>query len=119
MSFQKATYDHDRMINGQNYDNQTIFDMLSNNGIERGVVSNKFGVVKMTSRTGYRSFWPSNVMYDSMESFSRYKFNTTFHHLFVPYENGSSQPSRFRVKQYLNGSTNEKPINSLYDFDKP
>jgi hypothetical protein len=108
MSFQKATYDEDRIINGQNYDNQSFYDMLSNKGIERFTLSNDIGIIKMGSRTGFKSFWPSNKMHDSMKSESEKVFDATFHHLFVPYEDGSYKPSSKRILEYLNGSTYEE-----------
>lgn len=108
MSEQDATYDDDRIIDGQNYDNQALYDMLFNKGIERITINNSLGVVQMGSRTGYKSFWPSNKMHDSQEQEEESLFAPSipsFHHLFVPYENGSYKPSSLRINSYLKGQT--------------
>lgn len=107
MSNQGATYNDDRIINGQNYDNQNVYDMMFNNGIERlSVIDSNFGILQMGSRTGYQSFWPSNAMHDSMNAGpTSVVDNPTFHHLYVPYESGSYKPSMSRLMNYSNGQT--------------
>jgi RHS repeat-associated protein len=116
LSNQSANYDRDRIIGGQNFDNQDVFDMLLNNGIEKmSLQHTTYGTMQSGSLTGSQSFWPSNAMHDSMAQPSFRKPNATFHHLFVPYDNGMTKPSFSKFNTYLKGTTFD---NSFYDANK-
>nr|WP_294922357.1 hypothetical protein [uncultured Flavobacterium sp.] len=53
------------------------------------------------SNTGSGTFWPSNKMHDAIPWPSIRKPDATFHHLFVPYNNGHTKPSLSRISHYL------------------
>ncbi|MEB3801687.1 hypothetical protein INQ45_11660 [Flavobacterium columnare] len=59
LSNNKATYDQDRILGGQNFDNQDIFDLLLNNGIEKmSLQHSSYGVIQSGSNTGSETFCP-------------------------------------------------------------
>lgn len=102
MSNSNATYSDDRIINGQNYDNQRLFDMMLNNGRENITLSSgRYGILQSGTRSGYQTFYPSNKMHNNMHyDDPQTGGNYSFHHLFVAYPN-----TQQRTIQYLNGKT--------------
>jgi hypothetical protein len=99
-----ADFDQDRIVGGRNFDNQNFFDILLNNGIEKiSLQDANFGTLLSGSNTGKTSFWPSNQMHNTLPAPSFTNPKGTFHHLFVPYENGEAKPSSKRIVQFLNG----------------
>ena len=106
LSNNKATYDQDRILGGQNFDNQDIFDLLLNNGIEKmSLQHSSYGIVQSGSNTGSGTFWPSNKMHDNIPWPSIRKPDATFHHLFVPYNNGQAKPSLSKISHFFTGTT--------------
>ncbi|MEB3801657.1 hypothetical protein INQ45_11510 [Flavobacterium columnare] len=106
LSNNKATYDQDRILGGQNFDNQDIFDLLLNNGIEKmSLQHSSYGVIQSGSNTGSETFWPSDKMHDNIPWPSIRKPDATFHHLFVPYDNGRAKPSLSKISRYFSGTT--------------
>ncbi|MFZ6053426.1 hypothetical protein [Halocola ammonii] len=89
MSDQGAKYNQDRIINGQNYDNQRPYDVLLNNGRETlAMVNSNFGVLQMGTRSGLNTFYPSNSMHDNIRIWDKeMNRKMSFHHLYVPYPN--------------------------------
>ena len=115
LSNEKAQYHDDRILRGQNFDNQNVFDLILNNGIEKmSLQHSSFGVIQSSSRTGSSTFWPSDNMHNAISWPSFRKPDATFHHLFVPYGDGKSKPSANKIIYYLSGKTFD---NSLYLID--
>lgn len=102
MSNDDATWSDDRIINGQNYDNQRLFDVMLNNGRENITLSSgRFGIMQSGTRSGYQTFYPSNTMHNNMHYMDKPTGQVhSFHHLYVPYPN-----TQQRLIPYLNGKT--------------
>ncbi|NRS90680.1 hypothetical protein HNQ02_003627 [Flavobacterium sp. 7E] len=62
----KNPYNLDKNINGQNYDNQRLFDILLNRGQETFSYTDNNGNINTSTKFGYETFWPSNKMHDSI-----------------------------------------------------
>jgi RHS repeat-associated protein len=100
----KGRYHNDRIIGGINFDNQNVFDMILNNGIEKMSMQHSvFGTLQSGYNTGADSFWPSNKMHDAQPFSSYLKPDATFHHLYVPYLNRESKVSKKRMDEYSSG----------------
>lgn len=64
----KNPYNLDKIIDGQNYDNQRFFDLLLNNGQETYYIDDALGLdSNVVTRFGYATFWPSNTMHDHIK----------------------------------------------------
>ena len=97
----KASWNSDTFIGEQNYENQSLFDMLLNNGNENITLPCvKYGILQSGARSGYQTFWPSNKMHENIPRPDEPTGNIySFHHLFVAYPNNQQ-----RTTQYLNGN---------------
>src|SRR5690606_18250214 len=62
----KNPYNLDKMINGQNYDHQRLFDVLLNRGQETFSFTDANGNLNTSTKFGYGTFWPSNKMHDTI-----------------------------------------------------
>jgi hypothetical protein len=62
----KNPYNKDKIINGQNYDYQGLFDVLLNRGQETFSFTDAMGNLNKTTKFGYGTFWPSNLMHDNI-----------------------------------------------------
>lgn len=60
-------YNLDKIIDGQNFDHQRLFDVMLNNGQESFTSTDANGNFRKTTRVGYGSFWPSNKMHNSIK----------------------------------------------------
>lgn len=60
----KATYNTDVVIGNQNYDRQSFFNLLLNNGRDYFSYTDAIGRTTTNIRTGYGAFWCSNLMHD-------------------------------------------------------
>ncbi|KFF03096.1 polymorphic toxin type 23 domain-containing protein [Chryseobacterium luteum] len=154
-------YNHDKLIDGQNYDTQTLFDVLLNRGQETFSFTDANGNLNRKTRFGYGTFWPSNNMHNAIdfpsepkkpkepveskyndrkkydearikyekevETYNRdmvdYKIslrlkpNSTFHHLFVTYKEGSRKPDFERLKKYLEADIPQKESQEFYKLE--
>ncbi|AYN04686.1 hypothetical protein [Flavobacterium sp. 140616W15] len=63
----KNPYNLDKMINGQNYDHQQLFDVLLNRGQETFSFTDADGILNTSTKFGYGTFWPSNKMHDTIK----------------------------------------------------
>ena len=62
----KNPYNKDKIIEGQNYDYQKLFDVLLNRGQETFSFTDAMGNLNKTTKFGYGTFWPSNLMHDNI-----------------------------------------------------
>jgi len=62
----KNPYNQDKIIEGQNYDYQRLFDALLNRGQETFSFTDAMGNLNKTTKFGYGTFWPSNLMHDNI-----------------------------------------------------
>jgi hypothetical protein len=62
----KAPFNVDKYIDGQNYDYQRLFDVLLNRGQETFSYTDGNGNLNTTTKFGYGTFWPSNNMHDAI-----------------------------------------------------
>jgi hypothetical protein len=62
----KNPYNQDKVIDSQNYDYQQLFDILLNRGLETFSITDANGNLTTETRFGYRTFWPTNAMHDSI-----------------------------------------------------
>ncbi len=93
----KNTYNNDKIINGQNYDYQQLFDVLLNSGQQTFSLTDANGSLTAKTKFGYGTFWPTNAMHDSI-AFpetpkepkkplrSNYNNDTTFNESVVQYQ---------------------------------
>jgi hypothetical protein len=88
-----ASYDDDKIINGNNYDKQSPFDMSLNNALETfnfTMPGSMFGGTQITigmGRTGRAAMWPSNQMHNTIhpkDENGKINKSKHFHHLYVP-----------------------------------
>ncbi|OXA86005.1 polymorphic toxin type 23 domain-containing protein [Flavobacterium hercynium] len=63
----KNPFNRDKIINGQNYDYQRLFDILLNRGQETFSFTDGIGNINKSTKFGYGTFWPSNMMHDAIE----------------------------------------------------
>lgn len=62
----KNPYNLDKVFDKQNYDYQQLFDVLLNRGQETFTVTDAMGNVDIKTKYGYGTFWPTNMMHDSI-----------------------------------------------------
>ncbi|MET3047219.1 hypothetical protein [Flavobacterium covae] len=62
----KAPFNLDKYIDGQNYDYQRLFDVLLNRGQETFSYTDANGNLNQSTKFGYGTFWPSNNMHDAI-----------------------------------------------------
>jgi hypothetical protein len=62
----KAPFNVDKYIDGQNYDYQELFDLLLNRGQETFSFTDAMGNINKTTKFGYGTFWPSNNMHNAI-----------------------------------------------------
>lgn len=60
-------YNLDKIIDGQNYDTQRLFDVLLNRGQETFSFTDANGNLNTNTKFGYGTFWPSHNMHNSIE----------------------------------------------------
>lgn len=63
----KNPFNLDKMIGGQNYDNQKFFDLLLNRGQESFTYIDAAGNFHVTNKFGYGTFWGSNKTHDGIK----------------------------------------------------
>lgn len=68
----KNPFNRDKIINGQNYDYQRLFDILLNRGQETFSFTDGIGNINKSTKFGYGTFWPSNMMHDAIEFPEKY-----------------------------------------------
>lgn len=154
-------YNFDKMIDGQNYDTQRLFDVLLNRGQETFSFTDANGNLNTRTKFGYGTFWPSNNMHNainfpeepkkpkepqrtSFKSDEKFKLaqeeyrksilkyendmvnykisfnlkpNSTFHHLFVVYKEGSRKPNFERLEKYLEADVPKKELQEFYKIE--
>ncbi|ELY2018347.1 hypothetical protein SL053_002268 [Flavobacterium psychrophilum] len=62
----KNPFNLDKYIDGQNYDHQSLFDILLNRGQETFSYTDAAGYFNQATNFGYGTFWPSNKMHDTI-----------------------------------------------------
>ncbi|MBF7093479.1 hypothetical protein IUY40_18260 [Flavobacterium sp. ALJ2] len=63
---EKNPFNEDKIIDGQNYDYQQLFDVLLNRGEETFSFTDAIGTLTTETRHGYGTFWPTNAMHDTI-----------------------------------------------------
>ncbi|HEX8577091.1 MAG TPA: hypothetical protein VF677_12425 [Flavobacterium sp.] len=63
----KGPYNRDKIINGQNYDYQRLYDVLLNRGQETFSFTDANGNLHISTRFGYGTFWPANKMHNNIK----------------------------------------------------
>jgi hypothetical protein len=106
----KNPYNLDKMIDGQNYDHQKLFDVLLNRGQETFSFTDADGNLNTSTKFGYGTFWPSNMMHDTI------KFPTIPKEPKIPTEPSDSSNEKLNNKYKEDKIQYEKDL-SIYERD--
>jgi hypothetical protein len=116
----KNTYNQDKIINGQNYDYQQLFDVLLNSGQETFSITDVNGNLTTKTKFGYGTFWPTNAMHDSIAfpetpkepkkpERSNYNNDTTFNESVIQYQTDLAKYKKDKINYNVSTQLKSSP----------